>query len=83
MGVESLELNTWGSLTREFGAHNVIVAVLVEGLFQGIHNLLLNGLQVGFVSLCQPDAELRPWQMVMALLKEKRKYLDLFTFKAI
>lgn len=35
------------------------------------------------MSLCQPDAELRPWQIFMALLKEKQEYLDLFTFKAI
>lgn len=82
-GTERLELNTSGSPTGEVLAHNVVIAVLVERLFQEIHNPPLNDLQVGFASSCQPDSELRPWHTFMASLKEKWEYLDFFTFKAI
>lgn len=74
MGTETLKLNTSGSPTGEFWAHNVIIAVLLERLFQEIRNPLLKDLQVGFASLCQPDAELRPWNTFMALLKVEEKW---------
>lgn len=83
MGAERLERNNSGSLTGEFLSHGVILAVLVERLFQEIHNPLLNDLQFGVASPCQPDAELRLRRKFMALLKEKWEYSDLFTFKAI